>query len=130
MSQETDNDKILDVIDNNDILDVIDMSINMSLELSPTKKSDDPMSIETVQTLTSGTNMAISENFESDKPETENEFKISVDQSCTAAKMPGNESWKIDAMDFLRKIDDTPNTDVSISFEEDDDDDNDFNLKI
>ena len=98
------------------------------LRLSPTKKSVDPMSIETVETLTSDTNMAISENFESDKPEIENEFEIFVDQSCIAAKMPGKESPKADAMNFLKKLDGTPNTDYSISFE-DDDDDNVLNLK-
>nr|XP_027195296.1 uncharacterized protein PFB0145c-like isoform X2 [Dermatophagoides pteronyssinus] len=112
-----------------DRLQAHDMSVDMSLELSPTKKSVDPMSIETVETLTSDTNMAISENFESDKPEIENEFEIFVDQSCIAAKMPGKESPKADAMNFLKKLDGTPNTDYSISFEEDDDDDNDLNLK-
>nr|XP_027195297.1 uncharacterized protein PFB0145c-like isoform X3 [Dermatophagoides pteronyssinus] len=112
-----------------DRLQAHDMSVDMSLELSPTKKSVDPMSIETVETLTSDTNMAISENFESDKPEIENEFEIFVDQSCIAAKMPGKESPKADAMNFLKKLDDTPNTDYSINSKEDSDDDNGLNLK-
>ena len=112
-----------------DRLQAHDMSVDMSLELSPTKKSVDPMSIETVETLTSDTNMAISENFESDKPEIENEFEIFVNQSCIAAKIPGKESPKADAMNFLQKLDCTPNTDYSIHSEEDDDDDNGSNLK-
>ncbi|XP_075590439.1 uncharacterized protein LOC124498036 isoform X2 [Dermatophagoides farinae] len=121
-----------------------EMSLEMSLELSPTKKttlksvdqiamnisaqtSESAADIEKVNAenflkIILDASLSISDDSNSNKQKME-EFKIFVDNSCIAEKMPKKESPVVEKINFFKKLDDTPNTDYSISLDDDDDND-------